>query len=174
MNLEKRLEYLINYIGLDSIPAKYVDDDFIKVMEKMTLKEKVQFLEIHKKTLKMQIERSYWGLKMRIPFENWEILSKYFGKSYTHFYVIISKNDKSEAIERANFDYTLNLFKKKKIDFVNASFKHKNDRIDVVLIHKDDEKDLQFAIDNVYKPLKKDWCLDKDLATKYFVDETGE
>lgn len=110
---------------------------------------------------------------MKIPFEKWQSLSKYFGENADDFFVIISKKDDSDYLDRSNFDYTLSLFRKKKINFVNASFKHNKKRIDVILIHKDEESDLKFAIDNVYEPLQKRTYIDLDLTTEYLVDEAS-
>lgn len=110
---------------------------------------------------------------MEIPFKKWQSLSKYFGNNADDFYVVISKKDDADYLDRSNFDYTFALFKKKKVNFVNASFEHNKKRIDVILIHKDEKSDLKFAIDNVYKPLQDKSFLDLDLTIEYLTDEVS-
>jgi len=59
MNLEKRLEELVEYIGLDLVPAEYVEKDFLYMMKDMDLEE-------NKDRLKMQVERSLCGYELLV------------------------------------------------------------------------------------------------------------
>lgn len=100
----------------------------------------------------------------------WERSDNYFGEDYSDYYVLISRNRDSSALDNSNFDAALKRLGGQSDTIIVATISHwLCGWVDMLLIHKDDTVAVAIA-EKIERDLEEYPILDDDLFDQWRKD----